>query len=154
MAAGDNGPPPARKQLELTPKGDDTPEQILRVSRGTSFEGLKTARREAIKAAVEAAEAPDGAGDGGEERKKKIEWAFDSFVAQSRDVFTKAVEESPDDAEAHYRLGNFYQTLEKLEDAEGCYRTAAGLDISHIDSMNNLAMILQEKGSIDEVGAV
>ena len=37
-AAGDNGPDAVnkdakRRQLEMTPKGDDTPEQILRVSR-------------------------------------------------------------------------------------------------------------------------
>ena len=51
------------------------------------------------------------------------------------------------------RPGNFYQTLEKFEEAEGCYRTAAELDSSHIDSMNNLAMILQEKGDIDEAEA-
>lgn len=145
MAAGDMGPP-QKKQLEFTPAGDDTPEQILRVSRGTSFEGLKVARREAVKAA----EAPDG---GGEARVKKIEWAFDALIAQSRDMFANAVKDSPEDPEAHYRLGNFYQTLEKLEDAEGCYRAAAALDSSHVDAMNNLALILQEKGDVDEAEA-
>ena len=125
-----------KKQLEPNAGGEDTPENILRVSRGTSFEGLKTARR----VALEAADAPDG----GEERKAKVEWAFDALIAQSRDFFLKATEANPEDADAHFRLGNFYQTLEKFEDAEACYRKSANLDNTHVDSMNNLAMILQE----------
>ena len=96
-----------KKQLEPNAGGEDTPENILRVSRGTSFEGLKTARR----VALEAADAPDG---GGEERKAKVEWAFDALIAQSRDFFLKATEANPEDADAHFRLGNFYQTLEKI----------------------------------------
>jgi len=135
-----------RRQLEMTPAGDDTPEQVLRVSRGTSFEGLKTARR----LALEAANAPGGPGA---PRVAKIEWAFDSFIAQSRDFFTKAIADDPTNAEAQYRLGNFYQTLDKFEDAEGCYRAASKLDPRHIDSMNNLAMILQQRGAIDEAEA-
>lgn len=135
-----------KKQLEPNAGGEDTPENILRVSRGTSFEGLKTARR----VALEAADAPDG---GGDERKAKVEWAFDALIAQSRDFFLKAVEANPEDADAHFRLGNFYQTLEKFEDAEACYRKSADLDNTHVDSMNNLAMILQETGRIDEAEA-
>ena len=135
-----------KKQLEPNAGGEDTPENILRVSRGTSFEGLKTARR----VALEAADAPDG---GGEERKARVEWAFDALIAQSRDFFLKATEANPEDADAHFRLGNFYQTLEKFEDAEACYRKSANLDNTHVDSMNNLAMILQETGRIDEAEA-
>ena len=40
-----------KTQLEPNAPGEDTPENILRVSRGTSFEGLKAARREALEAA-------------------------------------------------------------------------------------------------------
>lgn len=146
MAAGDNGPAGVKKQLEFTPKGDETPEQILRVSRGTSFEGLKSARR----VALEAANAPDG---GGAARVEKIEWAYDEFIKRSRDAFTKGVEANPEDAEAHFRLGNFYQTLEKFEEAEACYREAIKLDRDHVDAMNNIAMILTQKGELDEAEA-
>ena len=93
-AAGDNGPDAVnkdakRRQLEMTPKGDDTPEQILRVSRGTSFEGLKSARR----VALDNANAPDFDGDA-EQRIGKINWAFDALIEESRAVFAKAVESS------------------------------------------------------------
>jgi cytochrome c-type biogenesis protein CcmH/NrfG len=30
------------------------------------------------------------------------------------------VRANPEDPEAHFRLGNFYQTLEQFDDAEGC----------------------------------
>jgi tetratricopeptide (TPR) repeat protein len=155
-AAGDNGPDAVnkdakRRQLEMTPKGDDTPEQILRVSRGTSFEGLKSARR----VALDNANAPDFDGDA-EQRIGKINWAFDALIEESRAVFARAVESKPDDAEARYRFGNFYQTIEKFEEAEACYRKAIELDPKHLDSCNNLAMILQGRGdeaSIDEAEA-
>jgi tetratricopeptide (TPR) repeat protein len=145
-----------RTQLEPVPAGDDTPEQVLRVTRGTSFEGLKAARRVALEAAAApAGQDVDGrpADGGGAARVEKIEWAFDALIAQSRDFFTAAIASNPEDAQAHYNLGNFYQTLEKMEDAERCYRAAAKLDASHIDSMNNLAMILQARGEIDEAEA-
>ena len=139
---------PARRRLELTPKGDDTPEQILRVSRGTSFEGLKVARRDALEAA-------NAEGGGGAARVAKVEMAFDALIAESRNFFLGAVESAPTDANARFRLGNFYQTLEKFDDAEKCYRAAAALDNAHVDAMNNLAMILQERGgdAVDEAEA-
>jgi tetratricopeptide (TPR) repeat protein len=139
---------PARRRLELTPKGDDTPEQILRVSRGTSFEGLKVARRDALEAA-------NAEGGGGAARVAKVETAFDALIAESRNFFLGAVESAPTDANARFRLGNFYQTLEKFDDAEKCYRAAAALDNAHVDAMNNLAMILQERGgdAVDEAEA-
>ena len=155
-AAGDNGPDALnkdakRRQMEMTPKGDDTPEQILRVSRGTSFEGLKAARR----VALEQANAPGFDGDA-EQRIGKINWAFDALVEESRAFCANAVEAKPDDADARYRMGNFYQTIEKFGEAEECYRRAIDLDPRHLDSCNNLAMILQAKGdekSVDEAEA-
>ena len=40
-----------KSQLQPNAPGEDTPENILRVSRGTSFEGLKSAYRLAMEAA-------------------------------------------------------------------------------------------------------
>ena len=54
--------------------------------------------------------------------------------------------------DAKFRLGNFYQTLEKPE-AEACYRECAALDSKHVDAMNNLALLLQDAGEIDEAEA-
>lgn len=138
-----------KTQLEPNAPGEDTPENILRVSRGTSFEGLKAARREALEAADALETAARSA------RRAKVEAAFDALIAQSRDFFLGAVDAAPEDADARFRLGNFYQTLEKFDDAEKCYRAAAALDNAHVDAMNNLAMILQERGgdAVDEAEA-
>ncbi len=136
-----------KTQLEPNAPGEDTPENILRVSRGTSFEGLKAARREALEAADALETAARSA------RRAKVEAAFDALIAQSRDFFLGAVDAAPEDADARFRLGNFYQTLEKFEEAEEAYRHAAKLDNTHVDSMNNLAMILQARGDLDEAEA-
>lgn len=120
----------------------DSPEGILRVSKRTSFEGLKAARR---------VETERARAEGDEARLERIEWAFDELIKESREFFERGVRES-DGAEARFRLGNFYQTLEKFEDAEREYRKALELGVS-ADAANNLAMILQERGEIDEAEA-
>jgi tetratricopeptide (TPR) repeat protein len=137
-----------KSQLEPNAPGEDTPENILRVSRGTSFEGLKSAYR----IAMEAAEALEG-DEAIEARKEKVEWAFDALIDQSRSFFINAVEKDPSDPDAQFRLGNFYQTLGKFSDAEKCYRECAAIDSTHVDAMNNLALLLQEAGKIDEAEA-
>ena len=137
-----------KSQLTPNAPGADTPENILRVSRGTSFEGLKSAYRMALEAAGEL-EDPD------EKAKKveKVEWAFDELIAESRNFFLKQVKDNQADANAVFRLGNFYQTLGKLDEAEEQYRKATGLDGNHVDAMNNLALVLQQIGKIDEAEA-
>jgi len=120
----------------------DTPEAILRVSKRTSFEGLKAARR------VESASARER---GDVERLQKVEWAYEALIAESRAWFDGRVKDN-DGAEARFQLGNFYQTLEKYEDAEREYRHALTFD-AHADAANNLAMLLQERGDVDEAEA-
>ena len=44
----------------------------------------------------------------------------------------------------HYQLGNFLQTVESFDEAEGYYRKALELDPGHVDSINNLALLLHE----------
>lgn len=140
-----------KSQLQPNAPGEDTPENILRVSRGTSFEGLKSAYR----LAMEAAETLEGGEDSAEKkaRKEKVEWAFESLIAESRAFFQGAVERDPSDPDAKFRLGNFYQTLGKNSEAEACYRECAALDSKHVDAMNNLALLLQDAGEIDEAEA-
>ena len=137
-----------KSQLQPNAPGEDTPENILRVSRGTSFEGLKSAYRLAREAA-DALEGDEAIGA----RKEKVEWAFDALIAESRAFFLGAVERDPSDPDAKYRLGNFYQTIGKVSEAESCYRECAALDSKHIDAMNNLALLLQDAGKIDEAEA-
>lgn len=137
-----------KSQLTANAPGD-TPENVLRVSRGTSFEGLKSA----YGLALEAAEALDGDDDEKVARVTKVEWAFDCLIAESRVFFTKSVEAAPNDANAVFRLGNFYQTLGKLKEAETEYRKASVLDNTHVDAMNNLALCLTQMNKIDEAEA-
>ena len=138
-----------KSQLQPNAPGEDTPENILRVSRGTSFEGLKSAYR----LAMEAAETLEGGEAEKKARKEKVEWAFDALIAESRAFFQGAVERDPSDPDAKFRLGNFYQTLGKNSEAEACYRECAALDSKHVDAMNNLALLLQDAGEIDEAEA-
>lgn len=120
----------------------DSPEGILRVSKRTSFEGLKAARRVELEKAR---------ANGDEKRADEVRWAFDELVKESREFFERACAEN-DSADARFRLGNFYQTLEKLEEAEREYRRALELGMS-VDAANNLAMMLQERGELDEAEA-
>jgi len=120
----------------------ESPEGVLRVSKRTSFEGLKAARRvEAEKARAENDDA----------RLARVEWAYDALIAESRAWFDGRVRDD-DGAESRFQLGNFYQTLEKFEDAEREYRKALEFD-THVDAANNLAMLLQERGELDEAEA-
>lgn len=129
-------------RASAAPSDEETPESVLRVSRRTSFEGLKAARRVELQAARDA---------GDDERAAKVEWAFDALIAQSKTFFEERVktDESP---ESRFMLGNFYQTLEKFDDAEREYRRALELG-TNVDAANNLAMILQARGELDEAEA-
>lgn len=121
---------------------EETPEQILRVSKRTSFEGLKASRRVELEKAV---------ANGDDARVKKIEWAYDALIAESKAFFDERVAKD-ENAETRFQLGNFYQTLEKFEDAEREYRRSIELG-TNVDACNNLAMILQERGELDEAEA-
>ena len=128
-----------KSQLQPNAPGEDTPENILRVSRGTSFEGLKSAYRLAMEAA-DALEGDEAIGA----RKEKVEWAFDALIDQSRSFFINAVEKDPSDPDAQFRLGNFYQTLGKFSDAEKCYRECAAIDSTHVDAMKTIILRVPE----------
>ena len=121
---------------------EETPESVLRVSQRTSFEGLKAARRVELQAARDA---------GDEERARKVEWAFDSLIAQSKTFFEERVK-TDENPESRFMLGNFYQTLEKFDDAEREYRRALEIGMN-VDAANNVAMILQARGALDEAEA-
>ena len=85
----------------FAPKG--SPEDILRVSRQTSFEGLKAARRVALEEKIHSTET--------------IHKAFNDIVENSVRFFKTKAEENTNDADAQFALGNVYQTLEMPEKA-------------------------------------
>lgn len=128
--------------VRATSTEEETPERILRVSRNTTFEGLKAARR----VELEKARASDD-----EAREAKVEWAYDALIEQSRTFFEDAVERE-ETAQTRFMLGNFYESLEKFDDAEREYRRALDLGVS-ADAANNLAMLLQRRGALDEAEA-
>ena len=121
---------------------EETPESILRVSRNTTFEGLKAARRVELERARERED---------DARRVKVEWAYDALIDQSRRFFEEAVERE-ETAQSRFALGNFLETLEKFDDAEREYRRALELGVS-VDAANNLAMLLQRRGALDEAEA-
>ena len=126
------------KGSPFAPKG--SPEDILRVSRQTSFEGLKAARRVALEEKTYPEET--------------IHKAFNDIVENSVRFFKTKAEEKPNDADAQFALGNVYQTLEMPEKAIEQYeKTLACSNKTHLDASNNVAMLLQERGEIDKAEA-
>ena len=126
------------KSSPFAPKG--SPEDILRVSRQTSFEGLKAARRVALEEKVHSTET--------------IHKAFNDIVENSVRFFKTKAEENTNDADAQFALGNVYQTLEMPEKAIEQYeKTLACSNKTHLDASNNVAMLLQERGEIDKAEA-
>ena len=122
----------------FAPKG--SPEDILRVSRQTSFEGLKAARRVALEEKIHSTET--------------IHKAFNDIVENSVRFFKTKAEENTNDADAQFALGNVYQTLEMPEKAIEQYeKTLACSNKTHLDASNNVAMLLQERGEIDKAEA-
>ena len=126
------------KSSPFAPKG--SPEDILRVSRQTSFEGLKAARRVALEEKIHSTET--------------IHKAFNDIVENSVRFFKTKAEENTNDADAQFALGNVYQTLEMPEKAIEQYeKTLACSNKTHLDASNNVAMLLQERGEIDKAEA-
>ncbi|MFL2771141.1 MAG: tetratricopeptide repeat protein [Rhodospirillaceae bacterium] len=72
---------------------------------------------------------------------------------EAADVNQKAVELSPDDAEAHSNLGVTLQELGKLDEAEASLRQAIALTPDYAEAHSNLGVTLQELGKLDEAEA-
>ena len=64
-----------------------------------------------------------------------------------------AVALSPQDAEAHYNLGNTLKELERLDEAEASYTQAIALKPNYAEAHSNLGVILKELGRLDEAEA-
>ena len=65
----------------------------------------------------------------------------------------KAVELSPQDAEAHYNLGVTFKELDRLKEAEASYRQAIALKPDYAEAHYNLGVTLQALGRLEEAEA-
>ncbi|MDD5299166.1 MAG: tetratricopeptide repeat protein [Gallionella sp.] len=65
----------------------------------------------------------------------------------------KATELLPDDADAHYNLGNTLMMLGRLDEAEASYRCALRIQPDYVDAYYNLGNTLRNMGRIGEAEA-
>jgi tetratricopeptide (TPR) repeat protein len=65
----------------------------------------------------------------------------------------QAIALQPDDAEAHYNLGNTLKKLGKLDEAEASLRQAIALKPDFAEAHSNLGITLKELGRLDEAEA-
>ena len=72
----------------------------------------------------------------------------DSLIANQ-----KAVEISPNDAEAHFNLGNTLQELGRLVEAETSYKKAIAIKPDYAEAHSNLGITLKELGRLDQAVA-
>jgi Flp pilus assembly protein TadD len=71
-------------------------------------------------------------------------------VSESVFAGEKTVELNPDDAESHYNLGNTFELLRRLDEAEAEYKQAITLQADYAEAHNNLGKMLKELGRFDE----
>lgn len=60
-------------------------------------------------------------------------------------LYSKYLEERPNDALPHYKIGTVLLRLRRHTEAESCFRKALALDPEYIDATNNLCVVLMEK---------
>ncbi len=79
-----------------------------------------------------------------------------SLQVQGKDslpALQKATELLPDDAEAHYNLGNTLKELARPEEAAASYRQALRIKPGFVEAYNNLGLTLREMGQLEEAAA-
>jgi predicted O-linked N-acetylglucosamine transferase (SPINDLY family) len=68
-------------------------------------------------------------------------------------AWERAVALAPRDAEAHFRIGDFWRRRRDFDSAIAAYRSALAIAPKHAVLRNNLALALQEQGHQDEAEA-
>ena len=145
----------ARKSGEVEPGFN--PWQILRVSRGTTFDGLRSARDLALARAA----SPDGRAPGDPPREagqgpppapgepaapsaELVHRAFDFFVDASRRRVERIAEENPTSADAAFQVANLRQTLGEAAGAAAALERALALDPTHLPSLQSLGQLQRD----------
>jgi len=127
LALGSDAPGPSDEAED-----DDNPHLVLRVSPGTSYQGLLIARKEALFHC-----------QGDVKQEQRVERAFVRFVEGARVRLQKEAEGGG--ATETLALANFHHTVGEVEEAEEMYRKVLELDPSLVDGWNQLGMLLQEE---------
>lgn len=70
--------------------------------------------------------------------------------SEAEQAYKKALELSPQDAEAHYNLGNTFRELGKLEEASLSFNKAIMLNGEFADAHNNLGNTLKDLGRLED----
>ena len=73
--------------------------------------------------------------------------------SEAVDANQTAVALSPQDAEAHYNLGNTLRELGKLDKAEASYKQAIALKPDYAEAHSNLGVTLKELGRLEDAEA-
>ena len=71
-------------------------------------------------------------------------------IEQSLKASQKAIEINPNDAEAHFNVGNTFKELNRLKDSEISYKKAINLKSDYLEAYNNLGTVLRELGRLEE----
>jgi superkiller protein 3 len=86
-----------------------------------------------------------------------IEDATDGAPGIAKDLLSRqierlavAVEQNPNHADLHYRLGLLYRNRGQIEDAISCFRQAVTINPSYMKALIKLGLALKEAGETDE----
>lgn len=61
-------------------------------------------------------------------------------------LISRIIERSPENSDAYNNLGNVYESLQRYDDAEECYRKAISINSDHAFALNNLGVLLSARG--------
>ena len=76
------------------------------------------------------------------------------LLSRQIDRLRSAVNQSPNHADLHYRLGLLYRNRGQIEDAIACFREAVAINPSYMKALIKLGLALNEVGDTDEAVAI
>lgn len=74
-------------------------------------------------------------------------------VSRARDLYARAIERSPNNAELHNNVGLLYRSTGELERAEDAYQRAIAINPKFAAAWSNLGVLLEQRGKRKEATA-
>ncbi|MDO8500623.1 MAG: tetratricopeptide repeat protein [Gemmatimonadaceae bacterium] len=74
-------------------------------------------------------------------------------IARARDLYAKAIERNPNNAELYNNVGLLYRSTGELERAEDAYRRAISINPKFAAAWSNLGVLLEQRGKRKEATA-